>query len=78
MCSFAGGDDSYGTDFDKCEVYSTETCKWVQAASMNVKRTRFSLICFQGKVWAIGGISNQKRLNTIETYDLAENNYDIL
>ena len=44
MCSFAesvfvaGGKYNTGEILDKCEVYSTESCEWIEASSMNTKR----------------------------------------
>ena len=73
-CVFVGGGQNKQL-LDKCEVYSTECSEWVEVASMNTKRNSFALIYFQDKVWAIGGISNGQTLNTIETYDLAENKW---
>ena len=60
MCSFArcifvaGGYNDNDKTLDKCEVYSTESCEWIEASSMNTKRRSFALIYFQDKIWAIG------------------------
>ena len=86
MCSFAGcifvaggynDDDKDGT-LDKSEVYSTESCKWIKVSSMNTKRSEFALIYFQSKVWAIGGCSTSDCIDTIESYNLAENKWTTL
>ena len=43
---------------------------------MNTKRNSVALIHFQDKVWAMGGVSNgQRSLNTIETYNLGDNEW---
>ena len=85
MCTFAGcmfvagGKCNNNESLDKCEVYSTESCKWIEASSMNTKRRSFALIYFQEKIWAIGGVApNRRCLNTIETYNLAENRWTTL
>ena len=81
MCSFAGcifvagGYQKELGYLDKCEVYSFESCEWTETSSMNIKRSAFSLIYFQDKIWAIGGYSGKTRLDTIETFDLAENKW---
>ena len=44
MCSFAGcifvAGGKYSNDgaLDKCEVYSTESCEWIEASSMNTQK----------------------------------------
>ena len=84
MCSFsgcifvAGGKYSNDETLDKCEVYSTESCEWIEASSMNTKRWVLALIYFQDKIWAIGGISNKTSVDTIESYNLAENKWTTL
>ena len=40
---------------------------------MNTKKSAFALIYFQKTIRAIGGFSNTTFLDTIETYNLAEN-----
>ena len=80
MCSFAGcifvaGGSCNCGPLDKCEVYSTESCEWIEASAMNTKREAFALIYFQDKMWAIGGYSNKTAIDTIETYDLAKNSW---
>ena len=81
MCSFArfifvaGGIQNYNGYLDKCEVYSLELSKWTEVSSMNTKRSNFALIYFDDKIWAIGGYSNGTHLDTIETYNLAENKW---
>ena len=81
MCSFggcifvAGGMYNRNETLDKCEVYSTESCKWIEASSMNTKRSSFPLIYFQDIIWAIGGRSHKAILDTIETYNLAANKW---
>ena len=48
MCSFsgcivvAGGSNNENKVLDKCEVYSTESCEWILASSINTKRKAFS------------------------------------
>ena len=42
---------------------------------MNTKRSDFALIYFQDKIWAVGGFSNNTHLDTLETYDLVENEW---
>ena len=82
-CSFgaclfvAGGACSKVEATDKCEIYSTESCRWIEASSMNTKRCSFALIHFQDKIWAIGGLITNNKFNsdTIETYDLSENEW---
>ena len=84
MCSFAGcifvagGCKQNNYVFDKCEVYSFESCEWTETSSMNTKRSSLSLIYFQDKIWAIGGLSNGITFDTIETYDLSENKWTII
>ena len=81
MCSFAGcmfvagGLQNKNEAFDKCEVYSFESCEWIQVSSMNIKRGCFPLLYFQDQIWAIGGWSNRTSLDTIETYDLSINKW---
>ena len=80
MCSFAGcifvaGGFQNNNVLDKCEVYSFESCEWIEASSMNTKRGAFPLIYFQEKIWAIGGWSNGTSIDTIETYELSENKW---
>ena len=81
MCSFsgcifvAGGRYNKDEDLDKCEVYSTESCKWIEVSSMNTKRCAFPLIYFQDKIWAIGGHNGDDGIDIIETYNLTENNW---
>ena len=43
---------------------------------MNIKRSDFPLIYFQGEIWAIGGWSNGGYINTIEIYDICENKWN--
>ena len=62
--------DKINHDLDKCKAYSTESCEWTKISSMNTNRCAFTLVYIQDKTWAIGGLSNKKELNTIETYDL--------
>ena len=81
MCSFAdcifvaGGEQN--EVINKCEVYSLENSEWHEVASMNTKRCKFSLVYFQERVWAIGGIDGVKQFSTdtIETYDLSKNSW---
>ena len=81
MCSFAGcvflagGKSEHDLSFASCEVYNTQSCEWAEVASMNTKRSSFSLTYFQNKVWAVGGVSNGKVLDKIETYDIGENRW---
>ena len=86
MCSFsecifvAGGEQKINEEFkvlDKCEFYSFESDKWHETASMNTKRCQLSLVYFQEKVWAIGGLDIAKKspTNVIETFDLAKNKW---
>ena len=76
MCSFAGcvflagGKSEHDLSIASCEVYNTQSCEWAEVASMNTKRSSFSLTYFQNKVWAVGGVSNGKVLDKIETYDI--------
>ena len=84
MCSFAGcifiagGFSNKNTSLDKCEIYSTESCEWIPASSMNTKRSRLALIYFQNKIWAMGGTTKRIINDSIETYDLAENKWTII
>ena len=81
MCSFAGcifvagGHQINIGSLDKCEVYTSESAKWTEAANMNTKRSSLALIYFEDRLWAIGGNSNNKSLDTIETYNLADNKW---
>ena len=80
MCSFAGcifvaGGYDNGEILDKCEVYSTESSKWIEASGMNTKRCAFPLIYFQDNIWAIGGYNGHAFLDTIEVYYLADNKW---
>ena len=81
MCTFAGclfvagGKTENYLPNATCEVYNTKSCEWTELASMNTKRSRFPLVYFQNKVWAIGGHSNKNVLDTIETYDVGENRW---
>ena len=84
MCTFArcifvaGGKCNRVESLDKCEFYSTVCGEWIEASSMNTKRSRFALIYFQDKIWAVGGDSNKTYLDTIETYSLADNKWTTL
>ena len=75
VCSVAGLTFATGGVRDKvefskqCEVYSSERRSWTRVASMNAERSAFSMIYFQRKLWAIGGLSNGGCLDSIETYD---------
>ena len=81
MCSFAGcifvagGYNNNDKTLDKCEVYSTESNKWIEVSSMNTKRRGFAFIYFQDKIWAVGGCNGYDYLDTIEIYNLAENQW---
>ena len=84
MCSFAGSIFVAGGIYDnnevldKCEFYSTASCEWIAASSMNTKRELFALIYFQDKIWAIGGRSREASIDLIEIYNLAENKWTTL
>ena len=81
MCSFAGcvfvagGARRKMEIYANCEVYSAECGEWTEVSGMNARRCAFALTYFQGKVWAIGGASSKKVLDTVETYDLGENKW---
>ena len=81
MCSFvgcifvAGGKPNTNKVIDKCEIYSIESRHWIEASSMNTKRSKFALVYFEDKIWAIGGRLNKTPLDSIETYDLAKNKW---
>ena len=83
MCSFAGCIFVAGGFYNnfalaKCEIYSTESRKWIKASSMNTKRCALAIIHFQDKIWAIGGTSTKASYDIIETYDLAQNNWSTI
>ena len=81
MCSFAGcvfvagGCHNDIVYLDKCEVYSFHSCEWIEISSMNTKRAVFPLVFFQDKIWAIAGFSGTTKLDTMETFDIAENKW---
>ena len=81
MCSFAGcifvagGKYNKNETLDKCELYSIESYKWIEASSMNIKREAFALIYFHNRIWAIGGYNGHDSLDTIEKYNLTDNKW---
>ena len=67
------GGRTYGDDYNsllgKCERYDYRTGRWVEIASMTIKRCTCSVFVFNNDIWAIGGYTGRfKRSKKIERY----------
>ena len=67
----AGGKDPVShKDLDSMEVFDDVTQKWyLMTSRLSAGRTAFQLLAVHGKLYAIGGWSDYKFLNTVEEYD---------
>ena len=75
MCAFdnrylivAGGRNHTGT-LKSCEIYDSFTDKWEETCALSDVRFAFSLVYFNNKVLAIGGLSKNK-VESIQSYDI--------
>ena len=62
----------YGTKLDRVYEFDLVTNQWNQKASMPTARSSCRLAYYDGKIWAIGGATNQA-VSTVEIYDVTTN-----
>ena len=67
----AGGRDPVGhADLDTMEVFDDVTQKWyLMPSRLSSGRTGFQLLAVRGKLYAMGGWSDHRFLETVEEYD---------
>ena len=56
-----------------CERYDPDTDEWTTLASMNIKRSRVSLVANSGRLYAVGGYDGNSNLASMEVYSAEEN-----
>ena len=54
-----------------CEVYDVATKEWQFIGSLNFPRSEASMVCYDGVLYVLGGLSNEgpARAVTVECYD---------
>ena len=72
----AGGKDRSRKEINSCEVYNITTDEWQFIGSLNVPRSRGSMLCVNGTIYVLGG-SRPRYANayTVEVYDPVGNKW---
>ena len=70
----AGGLQSQYNFISSCEVYSPSTNEWQLMPSLKVPRAYASMVCFEGRLYVLGG-STYTRVLTAEVFDSEGNEW---
>ena len=59
------------------EVFDPQTNAWTELAPMGTKRKEFQLVAARGKLYAVGGESDEgTTLSSVEAYDPQQNRWE--
>ena len=78
---YVAGGKRHGDDYLKtCEVYNVMTNEWQFIASLNLPRSEASMVCYNGTMHVLGGVTNEgiSRALTVECYDSEKNKWIVI
>ena len=70
-----GGRKVAGGQTNQVIYLNNETNQWISLENMPTVRASVGLAWFNGRIWAIGGWSNVRRLSVVESYNPTTNSW---